>query len=126
MQRSSSESSFLNHIRETPRFKLYEHTYAEHIVTVDTKPTAIYGCEVLLAVGIETVLQSAYFVTAAKVLPSEVLNTVGFINVVQIGSTAIGPSIAAVLFQNLGYQNLRSALAGMKSVVLEMTLSTWR
>ena len=80
-------------------------------VTVDTHPTTIYGAEVLLAVGIGIIFQSAYFVTAAKVIPSEVSNTIGFINVAQIGSIAMALSIAAALFQNLGYQNLRSVLA---------------
>ena len=31
MQRSSSKSSFLNLIRDHPRFKLYEHTLVEQV-----------------------------------------------------------------------------------------------
>jgi Major Facilitator Superfamily len=101
---------------------------------VDTStPTAsIYGYEVLVAVGIGLIFQTGYTVAAAKVDPKDVPAAIGFINVAQIGSIAIALSISGAIFQGLGYTYLRnalasydfpeasvrSALAGVKSVVL--------
>jgi hypothetical protein len=93
-----------------------------------THTAAIYGFEVLIAIGTGLVFQTGYSVAAAKVDPA----SIGFINVVQIGSIAIALSISSALFQNLGYRYLshalasynfpevvvRSALAGTQSVVL--------
>ena len=98
-----------------------------------TTPTAsIYGFEVLIAVGVGLVFQTGYNVAAAKVDPVDVPASIGFINVAQIGSIAIALSVSGALFQNLGYTYLsevlasyefsddvlRSALAGIESVVL--------
>jgi len=97
-----------------------------------THASAIYGFEVLIAVGVGLIFQTGYSVAAAKVDPSDVSNTIGFINVAQIGSIAIALSICGALFQNLGFRHLsetlasygfsedvlRSALAGLDSVVL--------
>jgi hypothetical protein len=101
-------------------------------VSADTHIAAIYGFEVLIAVGVGLIFQTGYSVAAAKVDPIDVPNTIGFINVAQIGSIAIALSICGALFQNLGYRHLskalasyglsedvlRSALAGIQSVVL--------
>jgi hypothetical protein len=93
---------------------------------------AIYGFEVLIAIGVGLIFQTGYNVAAAKVDPIDVPASIGFINVAQIGSIAISLSISGALFQNLGYTYLRealteynfsegalrSALAGIESVVL--------
>lgn len=97
-----------------------------------TSTAAIYGFEVLIAIGVGLIFQTGYNVAAAKVDPKDVPASIGFINVAQIGSVAISLSIAGSIFQNLGYRylhealasygfpeaSLRSALAGTQSVVL--------
>jgi hypothetical protein len=97
-----------------------------------THTAAIYGFEVLIAVGVGLIFQTGYNVAAAKVDPKDVPASIGFINVAQIGSVAIALSISGSIFQNLGYRylrealasydfseaSLRSALAGTQSVVL--------
>jgi hypothetical protein len=97
-----------------------------------TSTAAIYGYEVLIAVGVGLIFQTGYSVAAATVDPKDVPASIGFINVAQIGSVAISLSISGSIFQNLGYRHLhhalasygfpeaslRSALAGTQSVVL--------
>jgi hypothetical protein len=97
-----------------------------------TPTAAIYGFEVLIAVGTGLIFQTGYNVAAAKVDPKDVPASIGFINVAQIGSIAISLSISGAMFQNIGYKylrealadydfseaSLRSALAGTQSVVL--------
>lgn len=101
-------------------------------VKLTTSTAAIYGYEVLIAVGVGLIFQTGYSVAAAKVDPKDVPASIGFINVAQIGSVAISLSISGSIFQNLGYSylhnalasysfpeaSLRSALAGTQSVVL--------
>ncbi|KAI9845953.1 MAG: hypothetical protein M1838_001502 [Thelocarpon superellum] len=81
-------------------------------VTSTTPTGAIYGFEILIAVGVGLIFQTGYNVAAAKVDPVDVPASIGFINVAQIGSIAIALSISGALFQNLGYSYLREALAG--------------
>jgi hypothetical protein len=76
-----------------------------------THTAAIYGFEVLIAVGVGLIFQTGYSVAAAKVDPKNVPASIGFINVAQIGSIAISLSISGAIFQNLGYHYLREALA---------------
>lgn len=82
--------------------------------TVDssTSISAIYGYEVLAAAGIGLSFQIAYSVAVVVVKPEEIMGSIGLINTAQIGSTAIALSIASMIFQNVGYINLRDALAG--------------
>ena len=102
-------------------------------VKSDTSTSAIYGFEILIAMGVGLIFQTGYVVAAVKVDPADVPGSIGFINVAQIGSIAIALSISGALFQNLGYRYLkdslgsygfpegllRSALAGIESAVLE-------
>jgi hypothetical protein len=81
-------------------------------VTVDTSTSAIYGYEILIAVGGGLTQQIGYSVAPALVQPCEVPAAIGFINVAQIGSLAIGLSIAGSIFQNVGFSDLKGALAG--------------
>jgi hypothetical protein len=81
-------------------------------VTADTSTSAIYGYEVLIAIGSGLTQQIGYSVAAAVVQPHEVPAAIGFINVAQIGSLAIALSIAGCIFQNVGFSDLQAALAG--------------
>ena len=83
-----------------------------HSLTVASSTSAIYGYEVLVAIGTGLTMQIAYSVAVAKVKKHDVQNAIGFINVAQIGTLAISLSIAASLFQNRGYINLNEALQG--------------
>lgn len=81
--------------------------------TIDatTSVAKIYGYEVLIAAGTGLVFQNAYAVAAAKVSLRDRAKAIGFINVAQIGTIAISLAIAGSLFQNLGFNALKSALA---------------
>lgn len=83
-----------------------------HTVNVTTNTSAIYGYEVLMAVGAGLTMQVAYSVAVVKVKKHDIQNAIGFINVAQIGTIAITLSIAASIFQNKGYINLKDALQG--------------
>jgi MFS family permease len=82
-----------------------------HTVDSQTPASKIYGYEVLLAVGTGIALQTAYTVIVVKVPPREVPAAIGFINVAQIGSITIALSIAGSIFQNVGFNELKEALA---------------
>lgn len=83
-----------------------------HTVDSNTATGAIYGYEVLVAIGCGIALQAAYSVAVVKVKPTEIQGAIGIMNVAQIGSTAIALSIANIIFQNVGYIRLRDALQG--------------
>jgi hypothetical protein len=83
-----------------------------HTIDITTSTSAIYGYEVLLAIGTGATMQIAYAVSVAKVKQHDVQNAIGFINVAQIGTLAISLSIAGSVFQNRGFINLREALEG--------------
>ncbi|CAD0105869.1 unnamed protein product [Aureobasidium uvarum] len=82
-----------------------------HTVHLETSTTSIYGYEVLMAFGAGMSMQVAYSVAVAIADKIDTLNAVGFINVAQIGSLSIGLSIAGCLYQNLGFDNIKNALA---------------
>jgi len=84
------------------------------LCTIDETTSAgrIYGYEITLSTGTGLVFQNAYSIAAAKVSPEDQSKAIGFINVAQIGTIAIGLAIAGSLFQNLGFQALKSAFAG--------------
>jgi hypothetical protein len=83
------------------------------IFTIDahTKVANMYGYEVLIAAGTGLVFQNAYAIAAAKVPAADRAKAIGFINVAQIGTIAISLAIAGSLFQNLGFEALKSAFA---------------
>lgn len=103
-----------------------------YIVTPNTSVGAIYGFEILIAVGAGLSSQLAYAIAPAKVKAHEVSAAIGFINVAQLGSISIALAVSGSIYQNLGLRflqdalqefdysqaDLRSALAGVKSVVL--------
>ncbi|KAH6986651.1 major facilitator superfamily domain-containing protein [Ilyonectria destructans] len=81
-------------------------------VDAETSTAKIYGYEVLLAAGTGLPFQTAYAVAASKVHERDRANAIGFINVSQIGTVAISLTIAGSLFQNLGFNSLKSAFEG--------------
>lgn len=79
-------------------------------ITAETTVARIYGYEILVAAGTGLVFQNGYAVAAA-IMPKDKAHVIGFINVAQIGSMALSLAIAGSLFQNLGLNALKSALA---------------
>jgi hypothetical protein len=79
-----------------------------------TSTSKIYGYEALAAIGIGLLFQTGYAVARAKVAPEDVSKAIGFINVAQIGTIAVGLAIAGSLFQNVGFNELQSAFAGQQ------------
>lgn len=82
-----------------------------YVVTPSTKTAAIYGFEIMTGFGAGLVFQVAYSVAAAKLSGPDIANGIGFFNVAQIGSISIALSIAGIIFQNVGFINLKNALA---------------
>ncbi len=83
-----------------------------HTIDTSTKTGAIYGYEVLVAIGASLALQIAYSVAIIEVKPEEIFGATGVMNVSQIGSATIALSLANIIFQNIGFIKLRDALAG--------------
>jgi MFS family permease len=104
-----------------------------YTVTASTSASAIYGFTVLIAMGAGIGSQAAYSIAPVKVHPSKISDSIGFINVAQIGGVVLALSISGAVFQNtafgsltkvlagLGFneQDIRSAVAGSKSAVFE-------
>lgn len=84
------------------------------LCTIDetTSTSKIYGYEALSGIGIGLLFQVGYAVAVAKASSNDEPKAIGFINVAQIGSIAISLAIAGSLFQNLGFNALKSAFAG--------------
>ncbi|KAK7398680.1 hypothetical protein QQX98_011951 [Neonectria punicea] len=78
----------------------------------DTSASFIYGCEVLMGAGLGVMFQTAYTVAATKVTAKDRPNSIGFINVAQIGTVAIALAISGCLFQNLGFNSLKDGYEG--------------
>lgn len=83
-----------------------------HTIDATTSVSAIYGYEVLVAIGAGIGMQLMYAVAVAVVQPHEIMGAIGIMNTAQIGTTAIALSIANALFQNVGFIKLRDALEG--------------
>lgn len=83
-----------------------------HSVEVDTRTSNVYGYEIILAIGAGLSIQIGYMLAVVHVERHEIQSAVGFMNVSQIGTTAIALGLADVIFQNRGYINLRDALQG--------------
>jgi hypothetical protein len=89
--------------------------------TVDSGTSAarVYGYSVLMAVGTGLTAQSAYSVAPVKVVtdprygPQMIPDAIGFVNMAQIGSIVHALAISGTVFQNLAFQYLQDALAGM-------------
>ncbi|KAH7120682.1 major facilitator superfamily domain-containing protein [Dactylonectria macrodidyma] len=70
------------------------------------------GALVIAGGALMFTVDTAYAVAASKVQERDRANAIGFINVAQIGTVAISLTIAGSLFQNLGFNSLKSAFAG--------------
>ncbi|KAE9377238.1 MFS general substrate transporter [Stipitochalara longipes BDJ] len=104
-----------------------------YTVTATTSASAIYGFTVLIAIGAGIGSQAAYSIAPVKVHPSKISDSIGFINVAQIGGIVLALSISGAVFQNTAFgsltkvlagmrfseQDIRSAIAGSKSAVFE-------
>lgn len=104
--------------------------------TIDTTTSQarVYGYEIMIAAGSGLSFQNAYAIASAKAGKDGKNSAIGFINVAQMGSTAIALSIAGSLYENVGFiflkENLgqlglpdpeiRSALAGLYSPLLSV------
>lgn len=80
-------------------------------ITPETSVARIYGYEILVAAGAGLPFQNGYAIAASKVTKQDRASAIGLINVAQIGFMALSLATAGALFQNLGYQSLRDALA---------------
>ncbi|KAH7139306.1 major facilitator superfamily domain-containing protein [Dendryphion nanum] len=97
-----------------------------------TSTGSIYGYSVLLALGTGATQQAAYTIAAIKA-PNDIPDAMGFMNAAQIGSVVVALTFTSLIFQNVGFNNLKSvlrprgfsdamireALSGSKSHVLE-------
>ena len=83
------------------------------LVDISTSNSTIYGFSILVAIGAGLTQQSAYSIAPAKVEPHRVPDAVGFINTAQISGIVFALTITSTVFQNIGFQHLRSALAGL-------------
>jgi hypothetical protein len=83
-----------------------------YTINTTTPSGRIYGYEIMVAAGTGLVWQNAYAVAVAKVSPEDSSKALGFINLAQLGTTAIALAIAGSLFQNLGFRELQRAFAG--------------
>jgi hypothetical protein len=83
------------------------------LYTIDTTTpnSRIYGYEILVAAGGGLCWQNAYAVAVVNVSLKDSSKALGFINLAQLGSISISLAIAASLFQNLGFLELRKAFA---------------
>lgn len=80
-------------------------------VRADTSTARLYGFSILIGAGTGFTFQNAYAVMATKVGDNDKAAAIGFLNVAQVGTIALALSIAACLFENLGFNFLRDALA---------------
>jgi hypothetical protein len=92
-------------------------------VSPTTKTAAVYGFEVLIAVGIGLVFQIGYAVASYKGGPRRAAASIGFINIAQIGSISITLAIAGSIFQNLGYVKLHRALSAYDFTEQELRMA---
>ncbi|KAF2111582.1 MFS multidrug transporter-like protein [Lophiotrema nucula] len=72
----------------------------------------IYGYSILIAIGTGLTQQTAYSIVSAKV-PDQVSDAVGFINAAQIGSVVVALTFTSLIFQNVGFGNIETALTGL-------------
>jgi hypothetical protein len=67
----------------------------------------------LIAIGAGIGSQAAYSITPVRVHPSKISDSIGFINVAQIGGIVLALSISGAVFQNTAFRSLTKVLAGM-------------
>jgi hypothetical protein len=87
-----------------------------YTVKTTTSTSTIYGYSVLIAIGAGCGMQGGYSVASAKTKASDVPAAIGFMNVAQIGTGVVALGIAGTVFQNVGFQKLRTALDSIAGV----------
>lgn len=107
-----------------PRFNVYAVWYVVSgiialvgsvllfLISAGTPPRNIYGFEILTGVGCGLTFQAAYAIALSKSPPEKATSILGFINVAQLGGGALALAIAGTVFQNVGFDNLQTALGG--------------
>ncbi|KAL2784618.1 major facilitator superfamily domain-containing protein [Aspergillus keveii] len=107
-----------------PRFNIYAAWYLVSgiiavvgsvflfLISTGTPPRNIYGFEILTGVGCGLTFQAAYAIALSKSPPKQATAILGFINVAQLGGGALALAIAGAVFQNVGFDNLQTALGG--------------
>ncbi|KAJ4304866.1 hypothetical protein N0V90_000394 [Kalmusia sp. IMI 367209] len=81
-------------------------------LSIHTSAGAIYGYSILLALGTGLAQQAAYSIASAKA-SRHVSDAIGFINSAQVGSVVLALTFTSLVFQNVGYHNVKQALAGL-------------
>ncbi|GFG25839.1 putative HC-toxin efflux carrier TOXA [Aspergillus udagawae] len=84
---------------------------AMYTVRYDTPVANIYGYSIFLGLGMTTT-QAGYAVGPLLVKPDRVAELIQYLNISQGSSQLIGLAIASCIFQSLGFQRLKGALAG--------------
>lgn len=82
------------------------------LISAATPSGNIYGFEVLIGTGCGLSLWAAYSIALVKSPGAKATSALGFINVAQLGGGALALAIAGTVFQNVGFDNLQSALSG--------------
>lgn len=106
-----------------PRFGPYSPWYGLSGITVlvagallsilksNTTTSAIYSYLSLVGFGCGCSIQAAYTIAAAKVKARDVLATIFWLNLAQIGSGVISLNVAGTIYQNVGFRRVKAALA---------------
>lgn len=82
-----------------------------YFVSTSTSTAYVYGAAVVIGAGAGLTLQLAYTVVVAKTDAEHAPRAIGLINIAQIGTGTIVLPLASSIFQNVGFRNLRRALA---------------
>ncbi|KAF3404629.1 putative efflux pump gsfJ [Talaromyces pinophilus] len=84
-------------------------------VDINTSTSAIYGYSVLIGCGGGAIMQAAYSIGPAKVIPvwEDIPAAIGFINVAQIGGIMHSLAISGAIFQNYAFRYVSEALADL-------------
>ncbi|KAF2642203.1 MFS general substrate transporter [Massarina eburnea CBS 473.64] len=108
-----------------PKFNCYSMWYlASSILTTvgsalffgllkpNSSTAAIYGYSIIIALGAGLGQQMSYTV-AGKKAEEHAPDAISLMNCAQLGSTVIALTITSLIFQNVGYHNVKHALAGL-------------
>jgi hypothetical protein len=82
------------------------------LISAATPERNIYGFQVLIGAGCGLTLQAAYSIAIVKSPADKATSVTSFINVAQQSGGALALAIAGTVFQNVGFNNLQSALNG--------------
>ncbi|MCJ1439056.1 hypothetical protein MMC27_008447 [Xylographa pallens] len=92
-------------------------------IDVNTSTSAIYGYEVLLALGTGAFVQAGYTTVYFVIEPKDGAYGVSFISLAQLGGIALGLSIAGSVFVNRAVAGLAVVLPNLARAQLEAAVS---